>query len=61
MNHAIFTLIAGILAVFVSAVILTFICFLAERELIPSRLLGAMPFVACALLRAKMLRAAFGG
>ena len=36
MKHAIFTLIAGVLAVLVSAPTLTFICFLAEREWIPS-------------------------
>ena len=36
MKHAIFTLTAGVLAVSVSAGILTFIFFLAEREWIPS-------------------------
>ena len=36
MDHAIFTLIAGVLAVLVPAVILTFIFSLAEREWIPS-------------------------
>jgi len=34
-DHAIFTPIAGVLAVFVPAVILTFILSLAEREWIP--------------------------